>query len=169
MSTENNCPYCGAPLENVIGNACPACGSALPARANSSATIVSQKSDFNNSAEVMDEIKHLINEGDQSAAETVASNEFNLSPEEARSTVEQVVIDMPLTEKAAPAPYYTEATPAEKPIHPDVVLPAQSAPQKPSSSRNWIIGCSVGAAIFLCLCCCLPTIVIIAYSMFSQK
>lgn len=113
----------------------------------------------------MDEIKRLVREGEDSAAEKVAADEFNLDAAQAKSTVEQISVDMPAVETAAPAQPAAEQK-YEKAVRPDVVLPAGAAPKK-SSSRGWIIG-GVAAVLFLCLCCCMPTILFIAY-LFSQN
>lgn len=149
MTTENACPFCGAPLENITGSQCPACGNALP---NSAPTMVSNKVVFENSAEAMDKVKKLIREGDKDAAEEVASAAFDLNQEAAQDTIEQTMIDMNYSERETP------------PVEPSTVsaptkmknAPLFSEPKKPSNTRTWIIGGSIAAIVFLCLCCCLP-------------
>jgi len=161
MTTENVCPFCGAPLEANTGSQCPACGSALPNRnASSAPTIISQKPIFENSAEAMDEVKRLINEGDQGAATEVASAEFGLNQEAAKSTVEQVEIDMQHsgygTPPVGPAPAASKVEVIDAPLYEE---------PKKSSNRNWIIGGSVAAVIFLCVCCCLPILMMLVFNV----
>jgi hypothetical protein len=152
MTTENACPFCGAPLENITGSQCPACGNALP---SSAPTMVSNKAAFENSAEAMDEVKKLIREGDQDAAAKVASAAFDLNQEDAQNTIEQTVIDMNYSERETPP---VEPTPVSAPTKMQNA-PLFSETQKPSNSRTWIIGGSIAAVVFLCLCCCLPIVV----------
>lgn len=155
MSTDNVCPFCGVSLESNTGSQCPACGSALPTRDSSAATIISKKAVFDNSAEAMDELKKLIRNGDSGAAAEVASIQFDLSQEAAQSTVEQVESDMKHSGRETPP---AEPSPASAP--PEVIDAALfDEPQKPNNSRRWIIGCSIGAAVFLCVCCCLPFLI----------
>lgn len=165
MTTEKECPFCGAPLEGVTGNACPSCGNALPGRQTSAPTLITSKPGFKNSAEVMDEVKKLIREGDAGAAAEVAGSEFDLSPEAAQTTVEQTGFDMQHMGAAVPP---SQPEPNPQPAadsvysHPEVVnAPSVEMPKNSSSARNWIIGGSIGAAIFLCLCCCLPIILML--------
>jgi hypothetical protein len=160
MSPNNVCPSCGAALEENVGSACPFCGSALSV-SMSAPTIISapkkKKASAQSSAEAMDEVKKLVSEGDTAAAAEVASVEFGLNQEAAEGTVEQVSFDMkhsdrkPVTEEPAPAP---------KPSEPVIESIPSDEPEKPSNSRNWIIGGSV-AVIFLCCCCCLPLLITI--------
>ena len=151
MPPNNVCPSCGAALEDNVGSSCPYCGSAL-----SMPTIVSapakKKKAAKSSAEAMDEVKQLVREGDKAAAAEVASAEFGLNQEAAQTTVEQVAADM---KYSAPESVIVEPIPNYKPSEP-VSSNVFDAPQKPSNSRPWIIGCSIGAVVFLCLCCCLP-------------
>ena len=163
MTTENVCPFCGAPLEANTGSQCPACGSALPNRnASSAPTIISKKPVFENSAEAMDEVKRLVNEGDTAAATEVASAEFGLNQEAARSTVDQVEIDMQHSGYDTPP---AASAPASTSSKVEVIdAPGYTEPKK-SSNRNWIIGGSVAAVIFLCVCCCLPILVMIVMNV----
>ena len=150
MTTENVCPFCGGPLENLTGTECPSCGSALPASATSAATIISPRSAFNSSAEVMDEVKKLASAGDSSAATVIASREFGLNQEAARQTVEQVEFEIQHDGRASSQQEYSAS-------HPEVIdAPTYETPKKPSNNRNLVVGGSLGAVIFLCCCCCLP-------------
>ena len=155
------CPSCGAPLESGVGNECPFCGAAL--NSASAPTIISapakkKRAAANSSAEAMDEVKKLVREGDTAGAAEVASAEFGLNQEAAQSTVEQVATEM---KYSAPEPVIVEPAPTFKPSEPVINSSAFDEPKKPSNSRPWIIGCSVGAAVFLCLCCCLPLLITI--------
>ena len=164
MTQANVCPSCGAPLDNITGNLCPSCGSALPARGSSSPTIISSKSAFNSSAEAMDEVKRLIKEGDSSNATLLVSSEFAQSKEAAQAMVEQTGMDMQHARNNTPP-----EQPASSPISGQVIdAPGYEEPQKPSNTRMWIIGGSIGAVIFLCLCCCLP-LIIAAYTISKGK
>jgi hypothetical protein len=109
------------------------------------------------SAEAMDEVKKLVREGDNAGAAEVASAEFGLDQEAAKNTVDQVATDM---KYSAPEPVIVEPIPNYKSSEP-VGSNVFDAPQKPSNSRPWIIGCSVGAVVFLCLCCCMPIFIAI--------
>lgn len=163
MSPNLVCPSCGAALEDNVGNSCPFCGSALNI-GSSAPTIIAmpkkKKAEAESSAEAMDEVKKLVREGDTEAAAEVASAEFGLSEEAAKTTVEQVATDMKYSE---PAPTPAEPEPA-KPIEPDLFTPKSSPvgepPKPPSKTNPWVIG-GAAAVIFLCLCCCLPTLIAI--------
>ncbi len=155
MTQANNCPFCGAPLQDNPGSSCPSCGAALPVGSKSQPTILSSKSSFNNSAQAMDEVKKLISEGDPGAASEIVSSEFGLSQEAAQSTVEQTGLEMQYSRNdkppVEPAPSFSSGTVID--------APGYEEPKKPSNTRKWIIGGVIGAVIFLCLCCCLPLIV----------
>jgi hypothetical protein len=101
MSDLNVCPSCGAKLDANVGSKCPFCGSDLPVSASSAPTLISRpiskKAEFENSAEAMDEIKRLVNEGDTGGATVIASSAFDLPEEAARTTVEQIKTDMPFS------------------------------------------------------------------------
>ena len=85
------CPACGGFIEYSDHNqdmACPFCGTAVttppagdvaPAPADpSSAKTVVQASKFKNSAEIMDEVKRLLGEGDKDGAIKVYAKEFGV-------------------------------------------------------------------------------------------
>ena len=184
MTTENICPFCGGPLENVTNNTCPSCGSAIPASVsgaatiisprssldnsaativnprssldNSSATILSPRSSFNSSAEVMDEVKRLERNGDSGAAAQILGTEFGLDQAAAQQTAEQVQIELQHDGREA----FSSGSEAQNSFsRPEVIdAPGYESVKKPSNNRNWIIGGSIGAAVFLCCCCCLPLI-----------
>ena len=180
MTDNKVCPSCGATLDSNVGSQCPFCGSALSSTPDSSSakTMISSRplnkqGEFDNSAEAVDEIKRLVREGEAAQAAKVASEQFDLKPEDAKNTVDQVAVDMKysggetmLADRATPPPpphvtaqpsySVPPAAPASfstPPISGSVVEPA-----KPSR-RNWIIGGSIGAVVFLCLCCCLPLLI----------
>ena len=111
-----------------------------------------KRADANSSAEAMDEIKKLVSEGDKAAAAEVASIEFGLNQEAAEGTVEQASFDMKHSGRKAPV---GEPAPVSTPAEP------VGEPKKQSNSRSWIIGGSIGAAVFLCLCCFLPLVIAI--------
>ena len=159
MSPNNVCPSCGAALEENVGSACPYCGSALSMPTMISAPAKKKRATANNSAEAMDEVKQLVREGDTAGAAEVASAEFGLNQEAAQTTVEQVATDMQFS---APDPVIVEPIPNYKPSEPVSNSNVFDAPPKTSNSRPWIIGCSVGAVVFLCLCCCMPILIAIA-------
>jgi len=177
MTDNKTCPSCGATLESNVGSQCPFCGAALATVSSSSAqTLISRplskKGEFENSAEAMDEVKRLVREGDANAAAQVASEQFDLKPEDAKSTVEQVEVDMKyagdetkMAEQvilpaaaATPEPAFTPVTPPSQAAYTTPPAAISSEPPK-SSNKNWIIGGSIGAAVFLCLCCCLPLLI----------
>jgi len=162
MSPENSCPACGSPIENNNVSICPSCGTTLNKSASSAPTLISKKSTFANSAEVMDEVKNLIREGDTNGATKIASTEFGINEADARNTVEQTELDMKYSGKEAPP---SDQSPIAEPVE-VIESPSFDEPKKVSNSKRWIIGGSVGAVIFLCLCCCLP--LIIAVSMFFK-
>jgi uncharacterized Zn finger protein (UPF0148 family) len=162
MTTQSICPFCGAPLENYTGSQCPSCGNALPVVSGSEPGIItSPKPEYNNSAEVMDEVKKLVREGDSEAAAQVAATEFGLNLEAAHNTVEQVEVEMQHSgheiPKTEPEPASFNPNPA-----PEVIdAPTYTSTQQPSNTRKWIIGGVIGAAIFLCVCCLLPILILI--------
>lgn len=162
MSPNHVCPSCGAALEENVGSSCPFCGSAL-----SMPTIIStpaKKKKAASSAEAMDEVKKLVSEGDTAGAAEVASAEFGLNQEAAQSTVEQVATEMKYsgaeTIMAGPIP-----PKASEPVVENIPV---AEPAKPSNKRSWIIGGSIAAVVFLCLCCCLP-LVIAAATMLRNR
>lgn len=183
MTDNKVCPSCGATLDNNVGSQCPFCGSALdtPAVNSSSAQTMissrplSKKAEFDNSAEAMDEIKKLVREGDEAGATMIAGQQFDLKPEDAKNTVEQVAEELkysggetmlaghstpppppPVTDQAA---YSTPpaAVPASFSTPPAGTSFVPETP-KADNKKKWIIGGSIGAVVFLCLCCCLPLI-----------
>jgi uncharacterized Zn finger protein (UPF0148 family) len=160
MSPNNVCPSCGAALEENVGSACPFCGSAL-SLSMSAPTMISTpakkiKAAANSSAEAMDEIKKLVSEGDTTGAEEVAKTEFGLNQLAAESTVEQVSFDL---KQSSRKPVTVEPEPTPTPSEPVIENRSFDEPKKPSNSRSWIIGGSIAAVVFLCLCCCLPLVI----------
>jgi len=191
MSEINVCPSCGAKIDDKSATLCPFCGSALTAVGSSAPTLISrplsQKAQFENSAEAMDEIKRLVNEGDTSGATQIAGSAFDLPEEAAQTVIEQVRMDMPpsssdktmlassaavaaaaaATEAAKPAtiPAPPASTPARVSTPVEVVDSGstdgyQAPPETPrqSNRQKWIVGGSIGAVVFLCVCCCLPLV-----------
>jgi hypothetical protein len=158
MSPKNECPSCGAALEENVGSACPFCGSALSAPTILGAPALRKKAAAQSSAEAMDEVKKLVEAGDTAGAEAVASAEFGLNQEAAEVTVEQVSFDLKRSGRKLVTP---EPEPTPRPAETVIDSEFSDQPKKPSSRRNWIIGGSIGAAVFLCLCCCLPLVIAI--------
>lgn len=192
MATTFQCPACGGIIEYTSNNqemTCPFCGTtittpgassaatvimskvdvpqpaATPAPAESAKTIV-QHSTFNNSAEIIDEVKRSLREDDKAGAVRIYSKEFGVPLSDAQASVDQIEIDMKYSGKPAtpppapepepvptptpaPAPSYSSPTPAYN-VPASDVLDATPAPKK-SNSKNWIIGCSV-ALVLCCLC-----------------
>ena len=156
MTTELKCSFCGAPLESENLAACPSCGSALSNFSNQ-ATMISSKSTFGTSAEVMDEVKRLAKEGNVDAAAKVAGEQFGLSEEAARDSVEQSIVDM---DHSGSGKSSTAADNQSFNSQPEIIdAPGYSTPKPPASKKKWIIGGVIVAVVFLCLCCCLPMIV----------
>ena len=166
MSPNNVCPSCGAALEENVGNSCPYCGSALSLSMSAptmiSASTKKKKASAQSSAEAMDEVKKLVAEGDTAGAAEVASAEFGLDQEAAKNTVEQVSFDL---KHSGRKPAAAEPAPTPKPSEPVIENTPFDEPKKPSNSRSWIIGGSIAAVVFLCLCCCLPIVLGIAAMM----
>jgi guanyl-specific ribonuclease Sa len=186
MSELNVCPACGTTIQDNSARQCPACGTALSAPASSAATLISRpiskKAEFESSAEAVDEIKRMVNEGNTDGATQIASAAFDLPPEAAQTAVEQIKTDMPFsgTDKTMlagsaafasnvapqPTPAPERPAPARTPVE---VIDAGSPhayntpvdPPKQSNKQKWIVGGSIGAAVFLCLCCCLPLALIL--------
>jgi cell pole-organizing protein PopZ len=157
MSPNNVCPSCGAALEENVGNACPFCGSALGVSSSAPTILSLSKKEIaqaQSSAEVMDEIKKHVREGDTAGAAEVASAEFGLNQESAEATIEQISTEMKYSGRE---PKIVEP----EPVQPVVENRPFDEPKKPANSRNWIIGGGIAAAVFLCLCCCLPLLIAI--------
>ncbi len=182
MTDNKTCSSCGATLDNNVGSQCPSCGSALTPVSSSAQTMISGRplskaAEFDNSAEAMDEIKKLVREGDKAEAAKIASEQFDLKPEDARNTVDQVAEDLKYSAGATviasritpppPPPVSAQASyskPDSSPASfsmPPAASIIDEQPQK--SKKNLIIGGSIGAVVFLCLCCCLPLIGIIYF------
>jgi hypothetical protein len=180
MSNTFQCPACGGLIEYTDNNqemACPFCGTAVttPGAESAATVLISkperapaaaaetmiQQSRFNSSAEIMDEVKRLLREEDKNGAVKVYRKEFNVALADARAAVDQIEIDMqhsgkeetpPAPEESAPPP----PAPSEPAISGDVVF---NAPPQKSSSRGWIIGCSIAFVLFCCFCVILPSVV----------
>ena len=107
----------------------------------------------------MDEVKKLEREGNAGAAAQVLGSEFGLDQAAAQQTAEQVQIELQHDGRES----YSSGPEAQTfDTKPEVIdAPIYSTVQKPSNTRNWIIGGSIGAAVFLCCCCCLPLLSII--------
>ena len=179
MTENRTCPSCGATLEENVGSQCPFCGNALSTVSSSAQTMISSRpliksEQFDNSAEAMDEIKKLVREGEEAEATRIASEQFDLKPEDAKNTVEQVAEELKysgnetiIAGHAAPPPPPVSAqaaysTPASNPAAFSTPSAASFVDEpKNSSKKNWIVGGSIAAVIFLCLCCCLPLALII--------
>ncbi|HEY3313504.1 MAG TPA: hypothetical protein VGK00_17830 [Anaerolineales bacterium] len=158
MSPEFICPFCGAPLENSSVSTCPSCGSALSTRPGSTPLEASPRPEFNNSAEVMDEVKDLIREGDLTAAAGVAASAFGLDTGSAQSTVEQVQIEMQHSGHETPPRSESTSTPPAPQV---IDAPGYETPKKSSNAMKWIIGSVIGATILLCVCCLLTVLLFV--------
>lgn len=191
MSTTFQCPACGGIIEYTSSNqdmTCPFCGTAITTPgAGSAATVVMpkvervqpeedpgagaktviQQSRFGNSAEIMDEVKRLLREGDKTGALKVYSKEFDVPMADAQTSVDQIEIDMRHSGKEA-TPTAPEPIPAPTPVRPAQSIPASdildAAPEetKSNTTRNWIIGCSIAFVLFCCLCIIVSTVVSMA-------
>lgn len=189
MPNTFQCPACGGLIEYSDSNqdmVCPFCGTAVTTPGQATATVVIprgerpqsavaqtmiQQSRFNSSAEIMDEVKRLLREGDKPGATKVYRKELGVSQADAKTAVDQIEIDMKHLEEP-PAPVVVESAPpppspvSEPAISGDVVFNA--APEKPSSTKNWIIGCSIALVVFCCLCVILPTIVTVVVPLINK-
>ena len=146
MTDLKECPYCGAPLAGVTGNLCPSCGSTLPGR--SSSTPASLEASFQSSAEAMDEVKRMIDEGNPNSAAEVAGTAFGLSQEAARNTVEQTQIDMQHSGFETPPTEPEKVKDAPNSTPTIIDAPGYGTPQKPNNTRrNWLIGGAIGATL----------------------
>lgn len=180
--TSNNqdmaCPFCGTAITTPGSDAAPEAAATVlipkteqePAPAAAAQTMI-QHSRFNSSAEIMDEIKRLLREDDKDRAVKVYRKEFNVPLADARTSVDQIEIDMkhsgkeempPPTpapvESAPPPPSTPPSIPSEPAVSGDVVFNA-APPQKSSNTKNWVIGCSIALVIFCCCCVILPTVI----------
>jgi transcription elongation factor Elf1 len=179
MSNTFQCPACGGLIEYTSSNqamTCPFCGTAVttPDQAETSApaqtnqgivdaaaqTLLQQHSSkFKNSAEIMDEVKRLLREGDKSQAVEVYSKEFDVALEDAQSSVEQIEIDMKHSGAETPPPPASVPSPIPStPISSDNIIDAPPPQQKSSLPKNLLIGCVV-VLVLCCLCVTVPTIV----------
>jgi ribosomal protein L7/L12 len=182
--TENNknmdCPFCGTavttPGPETASEAAPGVAATVvipkverePAPVAAAQTMI-QQSRFNSTAEIIDEVKRLLREDDKTGAVKVYRKEFNVSQADAKTAVDQIEIDMqhsgkeetpppPASVETPPPPPPPPPAPSEPAISGDVVFDA-APPQKPSSKRGWIIGCSIAFVLFCCFCVILPTVI----------
>jgi len=186
MSNTFQCPACGGLIEYTSSNqamACPFCGTSVttPAQAETSSpaqtdqgemvdaaaqTLLQQHSSFKNSAEIMDEVKRLLREGDKSQAIEVYRKEFNVALEDAQSSVEQIEIDMKHSGRETPPPP-PESVPSPVPSTPvsnvDVIDAPPPPPKSSFPTKAVVIGCVV-ALVLCCLCVISPIIVWIVVS-----
>ena len=182
MSKTFQCPACGGLIEYTSSNqamTCPFCGTAVttPEQAETPApaqtdqgmmddaaaktVLQGHSSKFKNSAEIMDEVKRLLRDGDKSQAIEVYRREFNVALEDAQSSIEQIEIDMKHSGRETPPP------PPESVFSPVPSTPVPNAdvidapPALPKSSfpiKGVVIGCVV-ALVLCCLCVISPAIV----------
>jgi len=182
MSKTFQCPACGGLIEYTDSNqamTCPFCGTAVttPEQAETppsaqtdqggmvdaaAQTLLQQHtSKFKNSAEIMDEVKRLLREGDKSQAVDVYRQEFNVAREDAQSSIDQIEIDMKHSGSEVP-PTPPESVPSpipDTPVQNANVIDATPAPQKSSfPTKSVVIGCVV-ALVLCCLCVIAPAIV----------
>ena len=170
---EMTCPFCGTAITTPGASSAATVVMSKPviepvnAEADSSAgakTVIQQSPVVMNSAEIIDEVKRSLREDDKNGAVRIFSKGFNVSLTDAQTSVDQIEIDMKHSGKeAAPAP---EPDPVSTPVAAqqipaaDIFDAAAAQPPKSNTTRNWIIGCSVAAVLFCCLCVILPTIII---------
>lgn len=181
MATTFQCPACGGIIEYTSNNQdmnCPFCGTAITTPgAGAAATVIMAKvekdpaasaktvvqhSKFGNTAEIMDEVKRLLREGDKEGAVKVYSKEFSVPMIDAQASIDQIEIDMKHSGKeAAPAPQ-----PEPEPVPVSTPAPSVSAQQIPNSDildaapptkksgipKGWLIGCGVAFLIACCIC-----------------
>jgi hypothetical protein len=115
----------------------------------------------------MDEVKNLLREGDTAGATLAASAAFDLNPEDAKTVVEQTATDMRFSGRE-PAPDARPA-PASTPAKPVMTAGSIDEPKPSPNLRPWIIGCSIGAAVLLCICLCLPiALAVFGMNFFAQ-
>jgi ribosomal protein S27E len=185
MPTTFQCPACGGIIEYSANDqemTCPFCGTAIttpaagsaatvimpkvePEPAASAKTIIQQQSKFTNSAEIIDEVKRSLREGDKEGAVRIYSKEFNVPMIDAQASVDQIEIDMKHSGKEAapePEPIPAPAAPvpsAQQIPHFDVLDAPALEEKKSNTTRNWVIGCSIAFVLFCCICVILPTAV----------
>ncbi len=112
---------------------------------------------FQSSAEAMDAVKKEIRNGNKLKAIQLHREYFGTSLADSKTAVEQMETDMNL--QAAPPD--TEPPAFARPDEPAISANPFDEPQKPSNTRKWVIGCSIAAVLFLCLCVCLPIVLFI--------
>jgi ribosomal protein L7/L12 len=111
---------------------------------------------FASSAEAMDAIKAELRAGKKIEAIKIHRAYFDTGLAEAKTAVEQIENDL----QFQPAPLADTEPPAfarpVAPVEPTMGANPFDEPQAPAW-RKWLIGCSIGAVLFLCLCVVLPT------------
>lgn len=131
-------------------DATQASGSGLPGEADRG---------FQSSAEAMDAIKAELRAGRKLMAIQLHRTHFSTSLAEARAAVEQIEASLPFESVRLPD---VEIPAFARPDEPGInANPFDKPQQPPSSTRKWIIGCSIAAVVFLCLCICLPIAIFI--------
>lgn len=129
-----------------------AAGQAVPV----AATLISQAPEnqrFENSAEMVDEVKRLLRQDKKIAAVKVYREYFEVGLAEAKTAVDQIETELKFS--AAPVTPSAPETPVQ-PAEPTISANPFDAPAKPSNMRGWVIGCSLAALASLCLCVGLP-------------
>lgn len=101
-------------------------------------------------AELMDEIKRLLRQGQKIEAIKIYRGRFNADLAEAKNAVEQ----METGSKSSPAPasFGVQEVPAfARPAEPLISPNPFDESEKPSAARRWLMGCSLAALIGLCV------------------
>ena len=163
MADTRECPFCGAPLaENA--NHCDACGNAVHLPNPNLNSAAEEPTKYHNSAEMMDDVKNHLRSGDEQGAEQVVGSSLGLNQDAARTVVQQANFDLQNFSQAKPAAAEKNPDPFSKPEVIDA--PNAPMPEKPKS-KKWILWGSIGAVLFLCLCCCLP-LIYLGYNFFKK-
>ena len=118
---------------------------------------------FASSAALMDEVKRLLRANKKIEAVKVYREYFDVGLADAKSAVDAAETELKLQ---APPPAVDDGIPAfARPDAPPVAGPVLSPnpfddTPKPSGLNRWLLGCSIGGLVFLCLCVALPTVLV---------
>jgi ribosomal protein L7/L12 len=104
----------------------------------------------NDSAELMDEVKRLLSQGNKIEAIKIYRGFYDVGLAEAKNAVEQMETE--LKSSPASASFGAQQTPGFFQAGEPTISPNPfDEPERPSNSSRWLLGCSLAALVGLCV------------------